>query len=122
MREGSNSDLLFVFSIDDSKQNATSLLTPVSNIVFDVLSSGTLGFARAIRREDHPLQPESPYGPIWTNDKKLTLREGVQEQLSVICCKSSLNRRRAGNRTTALEAELSLVQGHQTKMATDPPT
>ena len=60
MREGSNSDLLFVFSIDDSKQNATSLLTPVSNIVFDVLSSGTLGFARAIRREDPPLQPESP--------------------------------------------------------------
>ena len=45
MREGSNSDQLFVFSIDDSKQNATSLLTPVSNIVFDVLSSGTLGFA-----------------------------------------------------------------------------
>ena len=42
MREGSNSDLLFVFSIDDSKQNATSLLTPVSNIVFDVLSSGTV--------------------------------------------------------------------------------
>ena len=25
---------LFVFSIDDPKQNATSLLTPVSNIVF----------------------------------------------------------------------------------------
>ena len=45
MREGSNSDLLFVFSIDDSKQNATSLLTPVSNVVFYALSSGTLGFA-----------------------------------------------------------------------------
>ena len=76
MREGSNSDLLFVFSIDDSKQNATSLLTPVSNIVFDVLSSGTLGFARAIRREDPPLQPESPYGPIWTNDKKIDSPRG----------------------------------------------
>ena len=36
---------LFVFSIDDPKQNATSLLTPVSNIVFYALSSGTLGFA-----------------------------------------------------------------------------
>ena len=45
MREGSNSDLLFVFSIDDSKQNATSLLTPVSNLVFYVLSIGTLSFA-----------------------------------------------------------------------------
>ena len=76
MREGSNSDLLFVFSIDDSKQNATSLLTPVSNIVFDVLSSGTLGFAWAIRREDPPLQPESPYGPIWTNDKKIDSPRG----------------------------------------------
>ena len=36
---------LFVFSIDDPKQNATSLLTPVSNIVFHSLLSGTLGFA-----------------------------------------------------------------------------
>ena len=36
---------LFVFSIDGPKQNATSLLTPVSNIVFNALSSGTLGFA-----------------------------------------------------------------------------
>ena len=36
---------LFVFSIDDPKQNATSLLTPVSDIVFYALSSGTLGFA-----------------------------------------------------------------------------
>ena len=31
--------------IDDPKQNATSLLTPVSNIVFNALSSGTLSFA-----------------------------------------------------------------------------
>ena len=38
-------DTLFVFSIDGPKQNATSLLTPVSNIVFYALSSGTLGFA-----------------------------------------------------------------------------
>ena len=37
-------DSLFVFSIDGPKQNATSLLTPVSN-VFYALSSGTLGFA-----------------------------------------------------------------------------
>ena len=36
---------LFVFSIDDPKQNAVSLLTPVSSIVFDSLSHGTLGFA-----------------------------------------------------------------------------
>ena len=36
---------LFVFSIDDPKQNAGSLLTPVSSIVFDALSHGTLGFA-----------------------------------------------------------------------------
>ena len=36
---------LFVFSTDDLKQNATSLLTPVSNTVFYALSSGTLGFA-----------------------------------------------------------------------------
>ena len=64
----------------------------------------------------------APMDQFGRTTKKLTLREGVQEQLSVICCKSSLNRRRAGNRTTALEAELSLVQGHQTKMAMDPPT
>ena len=32
---------LFVFSIDGPKQNATSLLTPVSNLVFHALSSGT---------------------------------------------------------------------------------
>ena len=36
---------LFVFSIDGPKQNAGSLLTPVSNIDFYALSSGTLGFA-----------------------------------------------------------------------------
>ena len=36
---------LFVFSIDGPKQNATSLLTPVSNIVFNALSSGALSFA-----------------------------------------------------------------------------
>ena len=36
---------LFVFSIDDPKRNAGSLLTPVSSIVFYALSSGTLGFA-----------------------------------------------------------------------------
>ena len=36
---------LFVFSIDGPNQNATSLLTPVSNIVFHALLSGTLGFA-----------------------------------------------------------------------------
>ena len=36
---------LFVFLIDGPKQNATSLLTPVSNIVFYALSSGTLSFA-----------------------------------------------------------------------------
>ena len=36
---------LFVFSIDDPKQNAGSLLTPVSSIVFDALSHGTLGLA-----------------------------------------------------------------------------
>ena len=34
---------LFVFSRDGPKQNATSLLTPVSNLVFYALSSGTLG-------------------------------------------------------------------------------
>ena len=36
---------LFVFSIDGPKQNAGSLLTPVSDIVFYALSSGTHGFA-----------------------------------------------------------------------------
>ena len=36
---------LFVFSIDGPKQNAVSLLTPVSNIVLYALSSGTLGSA-----------------------------------------------------------------------------
>ena len=36
---------LFVFSIDDPKQNAGSLLTPVSDTVFYALSHGTLGFA-----------------------------------------------------------------------------
>ena len=36
---------LFVFSIDGPKQNAGSHLTPVSNIVFYALSSGTHSFA-----------------------------------------------------------------------------
>ena len=36
---------LFVFSIVDTKQNAGSLLTQVSSIVFDALSHGTLCFA-----------------------------------------------------------------------------
>ena len=36
---------LFVFSIDDPKQNVTSLLTPVFETVFYALSHGTLGFA-----------------------------------------------------------------------------
>ena len=36
---------LFVFSTDDPKQIAGSLLTPVSSIVTDALSHGTLGFA-----------------------------------------------------------------------------
>ena len=36
---------LFVFSMVGPKQNETSLLTPFSDTVFDVLSHGTLGFA-----------------------------------------------------------------------------
>ena len=36
---------LFVFSIVGPKQNAGSLLTPVSETVFYALSHGTLGFA-----------------------------------------------------------------------------
>ena len=40
-----NSESLFVFSIDDPKQNVASLLTPVSNKVFYALSSGSLSFA-----------------------------------------------------------------------------
>ena len=36
---------LFVFSIDGLKQNAGSLLTPVSFTICYVLSYGTLGFA-----------------------------------------------------------------------------
>ena len=36
---------LFIFSIDDPKQNTGSLLIPVSSIVIDALSHGTLGFA-----------------------------------------------------------------------------
>ena len=36
---------LFVFSMVGSKQNAGSLLTPVSDTVFNALSHGTLGFA-----------------------------------------------------------------------------
>ena len=36
---------LFVFSLSDPKQNARSLLTPVSGTVFYALSHGTLGFA-----------------------------------------------------------------------------
>ena len=35
---------LFVFSIDGPKQNAGSLLTPVSDTVFYALSHGTRGF------------------------------------------------------------------------------
>ena len=36
---------LFVFSLSDPKQNARSLLTPVSGTVFYALSHGSLGFA-----------------------------------------------------------------------------
>ena len=36
---------LFVFSMVGPKQNAGSLLAPVSDTVFDALSHGTLGFA-----------------------------------------------------------------------------
>ena len=36
---------LFVFSISDLKQNARSLLTSVSDTVFNALSHGSLGFA-----------------------------------------------------------------------------
>ena len=36
---------LFVFSLSDPKQNARSLLTPVSGTVLYVLSHGTLGSA-----------------------------------------------------------------------------
>ena len=35
----------FVFSMVGPKQNAGSLLTPVSDTIFDALSHGTLGFA-----------------------------------------------------------------------------
>ena len=38
-------DPLFVFSIYGHKQNAGSLLTPVSDTVFYALSHGTLSFA-----------------------------------------------------------------------------
>ena len=36
---------LFVFSLSDPKQNARSLLKPVSGTVFHALSNGSLGFA-----------------------------------------------------------------------------
>ena len=36
---------LFVFMKDGPRQNAGSLLTPVSNTAFCALSQGTLGFA-----------------------------------------------------------------------------
>ena len=36
---------LFVFSLSDPKQNARSLLTPVSGTVFYALSHGSLAFA-----------------------------------------------------------------------------
>ena len=36
---------LFVFSLSDPKQNARSLLTPVSGTVFNALPHGSLGFA-----------------------------------------------------------------------------
>ena len=36
---------LFVFSMHGPKQNAGSLLTPISYTVFDAISHGTLGFA-----------------------------------------------------------------------------
>ena len=38
-------DTLFVFSTDDPKQDAASLLTPVPNLVSYALSSGTIGSA-----------------------------------------------------------------------------
>ena len=38
-------DALFVFSLSDPKQNARSLLTPVSGTVFNALPHGSFGFA-----------------------------------------------------------------------------
>ena len=45
VKKSHNDRALFVFSIDGPKQNAGSLLTPVSNIVLYALSHGTLSFA-----------------------------------------------------------------------------
>ena len=42
---GPNLISLFVFSLSDPKQNARSLLTPVSGTVFYALSHGSLAFA-----------------------------------------------------------------------------
>ena len=42
---GKKPSTLFVFSISDHKQNARSLLTPVSGPDFYALSCGTFGFA-----------------------------------------------------------------------------
>ena len=47
---------LFVFLIDDPKQNAISLLTPVSNTVFHALSRGTLRFAFHGSFKNHSFQ------------------------------------------------------------------
>ena len=45
---------LFVFSIDGPKQNAGSLLTPVSGTFFHALSHGTFGFAFHRSFKNHP--------------------------------------------------------------------
>ena len=40
-----NDQTLFVFQRDDPRQNGVKLLTPVSDLVFNALSDGTIHFA-----------------------------------------------------------------------------
>ena len=46
---------LFVFLSDDPQQNGVKLLTPVSDLVFDALSDGTIHFYLYGRSLDHNL-------------------------------------------------------------------
>ena len=72
---------LFVFSIGGTKQNARSLLTPVSDTVFNALSHGSLGFAFHGGFFNHFL-----IGSIWGNHPLLICDVGagvIQPLLSV---------------------------------------
>ena len=120
---------LFVFSIDGPKQNATSLFTPVSNIVFYAFSSGTLGFALrgsinnhlhgriSLAVEEFPLIRKwlkelpwraKPRVPL-ERAKETTLEPGVKSDVA-FCLGSSIQKTNSGSAIYFIPFECSFLK------------